>query len=227
MKFSWYNAKAHFVGNMKTHSRSRKRMPTMAAATAVVPQVVPQVAPQVAPQVVPQAQVQPVTATPVSGPLRMVGGAINGVNYVRSLFQNINDSKLFIGIMMITMNIAVKYVDFKFSKTQEEALRNGIARELIIFAVAFMGTRDIVLALLLTGAFMIMAQVLFNDCSRFCLLPRHFERVKANLESKQVQNEAVVTPEEEKRAIDILERAERQRESSLQSKITSYFSANV
>ena len=181
-------------------------------------------APMQAPAPVVAAVAAPV---PQSGPLRMVGGAIYGVNYVRTLFQGINDSKLFIGIMMITMNVAVKYVDFKFSKTQEEALRNGIARELIIFAVAFMGTRDIVLALILTGAFMIMAQVLFNDCSRFCLLPRHFERVKANLETKQVQNEAIVTPEQEKQAIDTLERAERQRQSSLQSKMITYLSANL
>ena len=196
---------------MPRHSRSRKLTPMQVAAPAPYAPVVAAVAAPV----------------PQSGPLRMVGGAINGVNYVRTLFQGINDSKLFIGIMMITMNIAVKYVDFKFSKTQEEALRNGIARELIIFAVAFMGTRDIVLALILTGAFMIMAQVLFNDCSRFCLLPRHFERVKANLETKQVQNEAMVTPEQEKQAIDTLERAERQRQSSLQSKITTYLSAHI
>ena len=61
--------------------------------------------------------------------------------------KHINESKLVIGLAMIMLNIGSKYVDFKFSKSQEQMLRNGIARELLIFTIVFMGTRDILYAI--------------------------------------------------------------------------------
>ena len=74
----------------------------------------------------------------------------------------INESKLLVGIAMILLNIGSKYVDFKFTKAQEQLLRNGIAREILIFAIVFMGTRDIAYALLLTSAFIILSEFAFN-----------------------------------------------------------------
>ena len=70
----------------------------------------------------------------------------------------INESKMLVGIAMILLNIGSKYVDFKFTKAQEQLLRNGIAREILIFAIVFMGTRDIMYSLLLTAAFIILSE---------------------------------------------------------------------
>jgi hypothetical protein len=76
--------------------------------------------------------------------------------------KHINESKFVIGIAMILLNIGSKYVDFKFTKAQEQMLRNGIAREILIFTIVFMGTRDILYAILLTAAFIILSEYAFN-----------------------------------------------------------------
>ena len=47
--------------------------------------------------------------------------------------QGINSSPYLAGVTMILLNIGSKYVEFGFTKTQEQALRNGLARELILF----------------------------------------------------------------------------------------------
>ena len=48
------------------------------------------------------------------------------LSYLNYSLNSINQSKLFMGIVMLLMNIGSKYIEFGFSKTQEEALRNGI-----------------------------------------------------------------------------------------------------
>jgi hypothetical protein len=139
--------------------------------------------------------------------------------------RHVNESKIAVGFIMILMNIGMKYVDFGFSKTQEQALRNGIAREMIIFAVCFMGTRDIFLSILLTGSFMIMADVLFNDNSAYCVVPNYMQRMRLKVE-KNLDN-GPVTHEEEKRARDILEKAERMRQNTVQSNMQTYLADHV
>ena len=139
--------------------------------------------------------------------------------------SGVNNSKLVMAALMLTLNIGSKYVDFGFSKTQEQALRNGVARELIIFAVCFMGTRDIFLSILLTGSFMIMADVLFNDSSSYCVVPNYMQRMRLKVE-KNLDN-GPVTHEEEKRARDILEKAERMRQNTVQSNMQTYLADHV
>ena len=50
---------------------------------------------------------------------------------MKSFFEfthKINNSKLFAGLVMIMLNIGSKYIEIGFSKTQEEALRAGLAQ---------------------------------------------------------------------------------------------------
>jgi len=154
--------------------------------------------------------------------------AYNNLSWFSKLtypFRHVNESKLAVGFIMILMNIGMKYVDFGFSKTQEQALRNGVARELIIFAVCFMGTRDLFLALLLTGSFMIMADVLFNEKSNYCVVPNYMKRMQVMVDTNM--ENGVVTQEEEKRALQILDKAERMRQNSVQANMHSYLAAHV
>ena len=99
------------------------------------------------------------------------------LSYIQSSIRSLNQSKLLLGIAMLLLNVGAKYVDLRFSKTQEQALRNGLAREMIIFAIVFMATHDIISSLLLTGAFVVLADYLFNDHSRFCIIPEHLRRI--------------------------------------------------
>ena len=133
--------------------------------------------------------------------------------------KHINESKFFIGLSMILLNIGSKYVDFKFTKSQEQLLRNGIAREILIFTIVFMGTRDILYAILLTAAFVILSEHVFNEKSRYCLVSKKIKQINALIDTDK---DGIITPEEEQRALDTLKKAERNRDKNMQHKFSSY-----
>ena len=64
---------------------------------------------------------------------------------------HINNSKIIMALLMLTLNIGSKYVDFGFSKTQEYILRNTITRELLVFAISFTATHDIFISIIITS----------------------------------------------------------------------------
>jgi hypothetical protein len=74
------------------------------------------------------------------------------------MIESLNTNKFFLGAAMILLNIGSRHLVDEYSTTPEEYDRNIVLRRLAIFAVCFVGTRDIVVALLLTAAFIILAQ---------------------------------------------------------------------
>lgn len=60
--------------------------------------------------------------------------------------------------MLILLNLGSKYLVDEFSVNPDEYTRNVILRRLAIFAVCFVGTRDIVVSTLLTAGYIIIAQ---------------------------------------------------------------------
>lgn len=88
------------------------------------------------------------------------------------LLDSINGSKLFAGLMMIFLNIGSRFITIDLSKTQKEYLTNSILRQVLIFAVAFIGTRDIIISLVLTAVFTILVDGLFHEDSRISVLPK-------------------------------------------------------
>jgi len=64
---------------------------------------------------------------------------------------------LFLGICMMLMNVGSRHIVDEFSSKGEEYQRNIFLRRVAIFAVCYMGTRDIVHALLLTAGFVVLA----------------------------------------------------------------------
>ena len=69
-----------------------------------------------------------------------------------SFIRNINGSPLVAGIMMILLNVASKYISIELSHTQEEYLKNTLGRQILIFAISFTATKD-VLSFVLTAVF--------------------------------------------------------------------------
>ena len=133
--------------------------------------------------------------------------------------KHINESKLMIGIAMILLNVGSKYVDFKFTKGQEQMLRNGLAREIIIFTIVFMGTRDILYAILLTAAFVILSEFLFNDKSDYCLISKRMKKITALIDTN---DDDIISPEEEEKALNILKKAEKSRSRNMHNKFSTY-----
>jgi hypothetical protein len=145
---------------------------------------------------------------------------IDFVNKINNTYlKHINESKFVIGIAMILLNIGSKYVDFKFTKTQEQMLRNGIAREILIFTIVFMGTRDILYAILLTAAFIILSEYIFNEKSEYCLVSDKFKKISALIDSN---DDGIVSPEEEAKALMTLKKAEKNRDQNMHNKFSTY-----
>lgn len=87
------------------------------------------------------------------------------------MFETINENKLLIGLMMIFMNIGSKFIVIELSETQKELLSNSILRQVLIFCIAFVGTRDVVIALVLTAVFVILVDGLLHEGSPLSVLP--------------------------------------------------------
>ena len=132
---------------------------------------------------------------------------------------SINNSKLLIGISLLLINVGSKYVEMNFSKTQEEALRNGLGREILIFAILFMGTHDIIVSILMTAAFIVLSNYLLNENCRFCIIPHSMRKINALIDRNK---DGIISPEEEKRALDILKRAEDQKKHKEQSEFLKH-----
>ncbi len=131
-----------------------------------------------------------------SGGNSSTGGAIKKIFKGKTLFSrsvlnlndnimNINNSKLFAGLMIITLNIASKFVTFKLGKTTENYLKYTFSKQILVFAIAWMGTRDIYIALGLTLIFIFIFDVLLNEDSMFCIVPSHYHEYYSNLEITQ------------------------------------------
>ena len=142
------------------------------------------------------------------------------IRYINETYlKHINESKFVICIAMILLNIGSKYVDFKFTKTQEQMLRNGIAREILIFTIVFMGTRDIMYAILLTSAFIVLSEFIFNEKSQYCIVSKQAQKIIALADT---DDNGFISPQEEQKALDTLKKAEQNRDKNMQHKFSSY-----
>jgi len=146
------------------------------------------------------------------------------IGVVLEYLKALNNSKFFAGVVMIIMNIGSKYVTIELSKNQEQYLKNNIGRQFLIFAISWMGSRDILTALALTAIFTILADHLFNEQSQFCIIPRKYRRYEHLLDLDK-NNE--VTEEELKHAKEVLERSRKKVERQGQLKNLNNFITQV
>jgi hypothetical protein len=122
--------------------------------------------------------------------------------------MNINNSKIFAGLMIITLNIASKFVTFKLGKTAETYLKYTFSRQILVFAMAWMGTRDIYIAGALTAIFIIIFDFLFNENSSLCILPNDFKEYYENV----AQENAEITHDDYLKAQSTVEKYTEQKE---------------
>jgi len=140
--------------------------------------------------------------------------------YIHDHILYLNSSKFFAGIIMIMLNIGSKFISIQFSKSTEEYLKYTLSRQVLIFAMAWMGTRDIYTALGLTAIFIILSDHLFNEESKFCIVP-HNKRVLNNLMDEN--KDGIVSDTEINSAIAILEKAKKTKQLQAQKDAYSKF----
>lgn len=134
----------------------------------------------------------------------------NMFDYLHDNIQRINDSKIFAGLMIITLNIVSKYVNIGLSKSMESYLKYTFSRQLLVFSIAWMGTRDIYIAFFITFVFTLCAEYLFNEDSVFCVLSEDFQDYHSTLTENDKNNSEKVTDDDVQKAKDVLEKAKQQ-----------------
>jgi len=160
---------------------------------------------------------------PVFGPSPPIDPATN-VSFFKNPFQIIHDhilylnsSKFFAGIVMIMLNVGSKFISIQFSKSTEEYLKFSLSKQLLVFAMAWMGTRDIYTALALTAIFVVLSDHLFNEDSDYCIVP-YKNRVLSKLVDSDGSGD--VSETEVSSAIAVLEKAKR--EKQMRAQINAY-----
>jgi hypothetical protein len=139
----------------------------------------------------------------------------NLFNHIDKVVQNLNTSKAFAGLMIIILNIGSRFVTIKLSKSMEAYLKYTFSKQILIFAIAWMGTRDIYIAILVTLIFTICMEYLFNEDSKFCCLPEHFTNYHIELlendekqkDEKSKQNTNDISDTDIQKAKEVLEKA--------------------
>ena len=134
--------------------------------------------------------------------------------------SSLNSNMFFAGIMMLTLNIGSRYVQLNLSPSAESYLKYAITKEFLVFTIAWMGTRNIYVALTLTAAFVILADYGLNDKSNFCILPEKFKKLQNSIDTN---NYKIISELEIKNAMDILEKAKKQQDNRVQLGYLSFY----
>ncbi len=128
------------------------------------------------------------------------------IDFFHNHIMFLNNSKFFAGVVMILLNVGSKFIAIQFSKSTEEYLKLNVTKQLLVFAMAWMGTRDIYTALVLTAVFTILSDHLFNEESPYCCVPEKYRMLSKLVDENSDGN---VSEEEINNAIAILEKAKR------------------
>lgn len=138
-----------------------------------------------------------------------ISGFRNLFGFMQNTVGSMNNSKIFAGLMIIILNIASKFVTFRLSKSMESYLKYTFSRNVLVFAMAWMGTRDIITAGFITLIFILCMEYLFNEDSMFCLLSKdfrsyHIEKFENSItdEDYQKARETMTRYEEQKRKVE-------------------------
>ena len=129
---------------------------------------------------------------------------IKNILYFHNYVKIMNGSKMFAGLVVITLNIASRFVTIKLSKSMESYLKFTFSRDVLVFCIVWMGSRDIYIATIFTLLFTFIMDFLLNEESSYCILPETFTTYHTEL-----LDGTAPTADEIKNAESVLERVKK------------------
>ena len=150
----------------------------------------------------------------------MVNIFYDSIGFVHNHIMFLNNSKFFAGVVMILLNVGSKFIAIQFSKSTEEYLKLNVTKQLLVFAMAWMGTRDIYTALVLTAVFTILSDHLFNEESPYCCVPHKYRILHKLIDTNE---DGVVTEQEINDAIAVLEKAKKDKQRMSQRQVFTLY----
>ena len=158
-------------------------------------------------------------------PTHLSGGGsknpiVRGFSYVNEHVMYLNNSKFFAGVIMILLNVGSKFITIQFSKSTEEYMKYSLSKQVLVFAMAWMGTRDIYASLGLTAVFTILSEHLFNEESDLCVVPYKYRVLHKLIDTDE---DEIVSEEELNAAIIVLEKSKREKQRKAQKEAFGKF----
>lgn len=108
--------------------------------------------------------------------------AVGNASIIALATMGLSGNKYILGLMILLINLGARYIGNEVSEFMHKVLNHKFARRFLIFLVLWMGTRDLVVASVITVSFIVLVNTLFNENSKFCILP--------------VENDSPITNEE-------------------------------
>ena len=150
--------------------------------------------------------------------------ASNILTFIHDHIMYLNSSKFFAGIVMILLNVGSKFITIQFSKSTEEYLKYTLSKQILVFAMSWMGTRDIYTALGLTAIFTVLSDHLFNEESSFCVVPHNYRILHKLIDTN---NDGNVSESELNAAIAVLEKSKKQAHIKIHKDALSKFNVSI
>ena len=127
---------------------------------------------------------------------------------INNSINSLNSSTFFAGIMMICLNIGSRYIQLNLDESTESYIKYALTKEIMVFTISWMATRNIYMSLGLTAVFIVLADFIMNEKSRYCLLPKKF--IQSRRMNELVDNK-ILSEKEINDALEVLERAKVQK----------------
>ena len=127
---------------------------------------------------------------------------------INSSINSLNSSTFFAGVMMICLNIGSRYIQLNLDESTESYIKYALTKEIMVFTISWMATRNIYMSLGLTAVFIVLADFIMNEKSRYCLLPKKF--IQSRRMNELVDNK-ILSEKEINDALEVLEKAKAQK----------------
>jgi len=129
------------------------------------------------------------------------------LHHIHSYVDYLNNNKAFAAILMIILNIGSRIIPININKSLENLIKQSYTRYVLIFAMLWLGARDIYIALLLMFLFIVIVDVLLNDECTWCVIPQYYRA----FESVDENGDGVISEEELTNALKTINTAKLQK----------------
>lgn len=140
---------------------------------------------------------------------------------MHNFFHNLNTSTFFAGFVMLILNIGSRYINLDLNSSTESWIKYLMSKEVLVFAVSWMGTRSIYYALVITACFTIVVDHFMNVDSKYCVIPSKFRDLHTMTEEKHGP-EKKVSDLEISNALHTLEKAKKEKEETDHLELVKY-----
>ena len=145
------------------------------------------------------------------------------MDVISNAINSLNSSTFFAGIMLICLNIGSRYIQLNLDESTESYIKYALTKEILVFTISWMATRNIYTALVLTAVFVVLADFVLNEKSNYCLLPKNFIKSR---KLGEYTNNKVITEKEFNDAMETVEKYRSQKNKSNQLNYLDAYNMN-